>query len=61
LHHLEKEKKKNVRIIFGLLLISILPFSPSSYLFMSPHEMETLKPYHPLKLKFERLRLKKKA
>jgi hypothetical protein len=56
LHHLEKEKKKNVRIIFGQILISILPFSPSSYLFMSPHEMETLKPYHPLKLKLERLR-----
>jgi hypothetical protein len=48
----------NVRIIFGLLLISILPFSPS-YLFISPHEMETLKPYQPLELKLESLRLKK--
>jgi hypothetical protein len=48
----------NVRNSFGLLLISILPFSPS-YLFMSPDEMETLKPYHPLEPKLESLRFKK--
>jgi hypothetical protein len=51
--------KMNVRTIFGLLLISILSFSRSSYLFMSCHEIETLKPYHPLELKLEILRLKK--
>jgi hypothetical protein len=58
LQHFLKKENECKNYFWTTINFNIAIFS-SSYLFMSPHEMETLKPYHPLELKLESLRLKK--